>query len=65
MSKLVANLDSEEEVINAFRVFDKEETGWIPTQELRHIVTNVRNDEHTRARTADGYCAGIRSWARN
>jgi calmodulin len=39
--KLKDGQDSEEEVIEAFKVFDKEGNGYISAAELRHIVTNL------------------------
>merc|ERR1739845_187449 len=39
--KLKDGQDSEEEVIEAFKVFDKEGNGFISAAELRHIVTNL------------------------
>lgn len=35
------NYDKEEEVLNAFKVFDKEESGFINVSELRLIMTNL------------------------
>merc|ERR1719203_1384770 len=39
--KLKDGQDSEDEVIDAFKVFDKEGNGYISAAELRHIVTNL------------------------
>jgi calmodulin len=33
--------DTEEEVINAFKVFDKDSQGYISSNELRHIMTTL------------------------
>jgi Ca2+-binding EF-hand superfamily protein len=33
--------DSEEEIREAFRVFDKDENGYISAAELRHVMTNL------------------------
>ena len=33
--------DSEEEIVEAFRVFDKDGKGFISTAELRHVMTNL------------------------
>merc|ERR1719189_413609 len=41
MAKSNNNKDSEEEVREAFRVFDKEGNGYISAAELRHIMTNL------------------------
>ncbi len=35
------DVDSEEEIIEAFKVFDKEGNGFISAAELRHIMTNL------------------------
>ena len=34
--------DSEEEILEAFKVFDKDGNGFISAAELRHIVNNLR-----------------------
>lgn len=41
MNKRIKETDTEEEVINAFRVFDKEGNGSISTLELKHIMTTL------------------------
>jgi len=41
MSNYYSELDCEEEVINAFRVFDKEGKGTIPSNELKHVMTTL------------------------
>lgn len=41
MNRRSKEVDSEEEVINAFRVFDKEGGGMISAVELRHIMTTL------------------------
>jgi len=33
--------DSEEEILEAFKVFDKDGNGFISAAELRHIMTNL------------------------
>ena len=33
--------DTEEEIREAFRVFDREGRGFIPTNELHHVLTNL------------------------
>ena len=35
------DVDSEEEIIEAFKVFDKDGNGFISAAELRHIMTNL------------------------
>merc|ERR1712223_1005987 len=41
MAQTIKYRDNEEEVREAFRVFDKEKTGFISAAELRHIMTNL------------------------
>ena len=41
MMKNSPDLQTEEEVINAFRVFDKEGNGLISTAELKHIMMTI------------------------
>ena len=41
MSRKMKDVDSEEELKEAFRVFDKDQTGFISAQELRHVMTNL------------------------
>ena len=41
MSRKVRDADTEEELIEAFRVFDKEGNGLISSSELRHIMTTL------------------------
>lgn len=41
MSSKYRETDSEEEVINAFKVFDKEGNGLISSSELRHVMTTL------------------------
>ncbi len=41
MHKRSKESDPEEDVISAFRVFDKEGNGTISTKELRHIMTTI------------------------
>jgi len=41
LSKATKSGDSEEEVEEAFRVFDKEGNGQVSVAELRHIMTNL------------------------
>merc|ERR1712020_755243 len=41
MAQTIKYKDNEEEVREAFRVFDKEKTGFISAAELRHIMTNL------------------------
>merc|ERR1712228_499557 len=41
MAQTIQYKDNEEEVREAFRVFDKEKTGFISAAELRHIMTNL------------------------
>ena len=41
MAKKMKDTDSEEEIIAAFRVFDKDGNGFISAQELRHVMTSL------------------------
>lgn len=41
MAKKMKDSDSEEELREAFRVFDKDGNGFISAAELRHVMTNL------------------------
>ena len=41
MAKKMQDTDSEEELREAFRVFDKDGNGYISAAELRHVMTNL------------------------
>jgi calmodulin len=41
MAKKMKNTDSEEELVEAFSVFDKDGNGFISAAELRHVMTNL------------------------
>lgn len=41
MAKKMKDKDTEEDVKDAFRVFDKEGSGYISAQELRHVMINL------------------------
>uniref|UniRef100_K1PYA6 Sulfhydryl light chain n=1 Tax=Magallana gigas TaxID=29159 RepID=K1PYA6_MAGGI len=41
MSKKMKDSDSDEEIREAFRVFDKDGNGFISAAELRHVMTNL------------------------
>ena len=41
MAKKMKDSDSEEEIREAFRVFDKDGNGFISAAELRHVMTNL------------------------
>lgn len=41
MAKKVKDVDNEEELREAFRIFDKEGNGFITAAELRHIMMNL------------------------
>jgi calmodulin len=43
MAKKVKGTDGEEELREAFRVFDKDANGFISAAELRHVMTNLGN----------------------
>merc|ERR1712179_580458 len=41
MARKMKDPDSEEELREAFRVFDKDGNGFISAAELRHVITNL------------------------
>ncbi|KAJ7176678.1 calmodulin [Mycena filopes] len=41
MARKMRDTDSEEEITEAFKVFDKDGNGYISTAELRHVMTNL------------------------
>ncbi|UJR38801.1 hypothetical protein I4U23_031466 [Adineta vaga] len=41
MARKMKDTDSEEEILDAFRVFDKQSNGFISVADLRHIMTNL------------------------
>lgn len=41
MAKKMKDTDSEEEMREAFRVFDKDGNGFISSAELRHVMTSL------------------------
>ena len=41
MARKMKDTDSEEEIREAFRVFDKDGNGYISAAELRHVMTNL------------------------
>jgi calmodulin len=41
MARKMTNADTEEELIEAFKVFDKDGNGLISAAELRHVMTNL------------------------
>ena len=41
MERKLKDTDSEEEIREAFRVFDKDGNGFISAAELRHVMTNL------------------------
>ena len=41
MSRKMKETDSEDEIKEAFRVFDKDGNGFISAAELRHVMTNL------------------------
>merc|ERR1711924_557064 len=61
MARKMKDTDTEEELIEAFRVFDKDGNGFISAAELRHIMTNLgekltdeEGDEMIREADIDG-----------
>ncbi|RXK40414.1 calmodulin [Tremella mesenterica] len=41
MARKMKDTDSEEEIKEAFKVFDKDGNGYISAQELKHVMTNL------------------------
>lgn len=41
MARKMKDTDSEEEIREAFKVFDKDGNGFISSAELRHVMTNL------------------------
>lgn len=41
MEKKIKDTDQEDEIREAFRVFDKDDNGYICANELRHVMTNL------------------------
>jgi calmodulin len=41
MAKKIQSSDSEDEIREAFRVFDRDKTGHITGEELRFVLTNI------------------------
>lgn len=41
MSKKMKETDTEEEIKEAFKVFDRDDNGFISAAELRHVMTNL------------------------
>ena len=61
MARKMKDADSEEEIKEAFRVFDKDGNGFISAAELRHVITNLEEkltdeevDEMIREADIDG-----------
>merc|ERR1711916_175482 len=61
MARKMQDSDSEEEIKEAFRVFDKDGNGFISAAELRHVMTNLgekltdeEGDEMIREADVDG-----------
>jgi calmodulin len=61
MARKMRDTDSEEEIKEAFKVFDKDGNGFISAAELRHVMTNlgeklsdVEVDEMIREADVDG-----------
>merc|ERR1712125_51744 len=40
-ARKMGDTDSEEEIVEAFKVFDKDGNGFISAAELRHVMTNL------------------------
>jgi len=41
MARKMKDVDTEEELVEAFKVFDKDGNGFISAAELRHVMTNL------------------------
>ena len=41
MNRKMKDTDSEEEITEAFRIFDKDSSGFISTAEFKHVMTNL------------------------
>lgn len=41
MARKMRDVDTEEELVEAFKVFDKDGNGFISAAELRHVMTNL------------------------
>lgn len=41
MARKIKDTDSEEEIREAFRVFDRDDNGYISAAELRHVMTSI------------------------
>ena len=58
MARKMKDTDSEEEILEAFKVFDKDGNGFISAAELRHIMTNLGEkltDEEVGRTDMDGH----------
>ena len=69
MVKKMQETDTENEIREAYRVFDKERTGQIAVSEMRHILSNLpeklsHEEIDEMLRTADkvitGHCNGLK-----
>ena len=47
MAKRIQNPTPDEEMLEAFRVFDRDGNGFISAAELRHIMTNLSGENFT------------------
>lgn len=63
-ARKMKDTDTEEELVEAFKVFDRSGTGYISISELRHVMTNLGEklsdeeiDEMIREADVDGSCA--------
>ena len=53
MARKMKDTDSEEEIMEAFKVFDKDNNGQISAAELRHVMSKSRAGPSTRVVHAD------------
>jgi len=48
MSRKMKDTDSEEELLEAFKIFDKDGNGFITASELRHVMTSLGENLQTK-----------------
>ena len=41
MAEVINKQDGEEDIRNSFAVFDKDDNGLIPVEEMRHVLTRI------------------------
>merc|ERR1711988_1174382 len=65
-ARKMKDTDTEEELIEAFKIFDRDGSGFISVAELRHVMTNLGEkitdeevDEMIREADVDGECSEV------